>query len=400
MSNDKAAGVSGLNEKEKALIKLLRNIKYGDVRIIVKDGIPIRAEQVTKSKGLVYFWEEKQMKKIISFLLAVSLILCTACGTASNGDDRKHNPYATGDGVNLPESSGYPMTIKDYFDVETTLEKMPEKVAVLSGSMLNVWYDLGGKSICSSDISDNIILTREYADEMLELPTVGPVYQVNMEAIVDTKPDLIITQAGVQTTATDQLGDMGIPVISLLMKTYEDTLDMYRLFGMILGQEELAEEKIAQIEEQVNSVVEKMPDENPSVVILYVTGQSLSVKLDDSIAGDIANMLGFTNIASDLPPDTIGSENTPLDIEYIVEKNPDYIFVTSMVSDNETAMATMTDEFENNPAWSGVGAVKSGNIIYLPQEYFLYNAGPYYGEAIEYMASSVYPEIFGAPEVG
>ena len=47
MSNDKAAGVSGLNEKEKALIKLLRNIKYGDVRI--KDGIPIRAEQVTKS---------------------------------------------------------------------------------------------------------------------------------------------------------------------------------------------------------------------------------------------------------------------------------------------------------------------------------------------------------------
>ncbi len=340
------------------------------------------------------------MKKIISFLLAVSLILCTACGTASNGDDGKHNPYATGDGVNLPESSGYPMTIKDYFDVETTLEKMPEKVAVLSGSMLNVWYDLGGKSICSSDISDNIILTREYADEMLELPTVGPVYQVNMEAIVDTKPDLIITQAGVQTTATDQLRDMGIPVISLLMKTYEDTLDMYRLFGMILGQEELAEEKIAQIEEQVNSVVEKMPDENPSVVILYVTGQSLSVKLDDSIAGDIANMLGFTNIASDLPPDTIGSENTPLDIEYIVEKNPDYIFVTSMVSDNETAMATMTDEFENNPAWSGVGAVKSGNIIYLPQEYFLYNAGPYYGEAIEYMASSVYPEIFGAPEVG
>ena len=32
-----------------SLIKLLRNIKYGDVRIIVKDGIPIRAEQVTKS---------------------------------------------------------------------------------------------------------------------------------------------------------------------------------------------------------------------------------------------------------------------------------------------------------------------------------------------------------------
>ena len=339
------------------------------------------------------------MKKVIWLFLAIVMVLCSGCGASPGSDGGKKDPYTTGDGVNLPDSGGYPLTIKDYFDVETTLEKMPEKVAVLSGSMLNIWYDLGGKSVCTSDISSNIILTREYEEEMLALPSVGPVYHVNMETIVDAKPDLIITQAGVQTTATDQLREMGFPVISLLMKTYEDTLDMYRLFGMILGKEELAEEKIAKIEETVNGVVEKMPEEKPSVVILYVTGQSLSVKLDGSLAGDIAKMLGFTNIASDLPPDTIGSENTPLDIEYIVEKDPDYIFVTSMVSDNETAMATMTEEFTNNPAWSGVGAVKSGNVIYLPQEYFLYNAGPYYGEAIEYMASAVYPEIFGAPEV-
>ena len=49
LGENKDLEVSKLNEKERALIKLLRNIKYGDVRIVVKDGVPIRAEQVTKS---------------------------------------------------------------------------------------------------------------------------------------------------------------------------------------------------------------------------------------------------------------------------------------------------------------------------------------------------------------
>ena len=109
----------------------------------------------------------------------------------------------------------------------------------------------------------------------------------------------------------------------------------------------------------------------------------------------MAKTLGLVNIASDLPPDTIGSESTPLDIEYIVEKNPDVVLVTSMIADNETAVRTMQEQFDSNPAWKSVSAVTEGKVVYLPQEYFLYNAGPYYCEAIEYMARSVYPEIYG-----
>ena len=96
------------------------------------------------------------MKKVIWLFLAIVMVLCSGCGASPGSDGGKKDPYTTGDGVNLPDSGGYPLTIKDYFDVETTLEKMPEKVAVLSGSMLNIWYDLGGKSVCTSDISSNI----------------------------------------------------------------------------------------------------------------------------------------------------------------------------------------------------------------------------------------------------
>ena len=130
-----------------------------------------------------------------------------------------------------------------------------------------------------------------------------------------------------------------------------------------------------------------------------MTSKSLAVKLDNSIAGDIVKILELDNIASDLPPDTVGSETTPLDIEYIVEKDPDYVFVTTMISSNAEARKTVEEQFASNPAWNSVNAVNEGRVIYLPQQYYLYNAGPYYVDAIEYMAQSIYPEIYGEAEV-
>ena len=142
-------------------------------------------------------------------------------------------------------------------------------------------------------------------------------------------------------------------------------------------------------------IVEQLPKQPKSVVIMYVTSSSLAVKLDNSIAGDVANILGIKNIASGLAPDTLGSETTPLDIEYIAEKNPDVVLVTSMIASNEDAKRVMQEEFDTNPVWQTVQAVKDGHVVYLPQEYFLYNPGHEYVTGIEYMAKSVYPEIYG-----
>ncbi|MBF8982530.1 DUF2292 domain-containing protein [Lutibacter sp. B2] len=38
-----------VNEKEKKLIELIRNIEYGDLKIVVQDKNPIRVEEIKKS---------------------------------------------------------------------------------------------------------------------------------------------------------------------------------------------------------------------------------------------------------------------------------------------------------------------------------------------------------------
>ena len=297
------------------------------------------------------------------------------------------------------EGDSYPLTVYDALGNETVLEKKPERIAVMSGTLLNIWYDLGGESVCTSDISSNLKILSERKDEMLAIPSAGAVYQVNLEAIIATHPDLIITQTGVQTSAAAKLKQMGYTVIETNAKTVQSLAQVYEGFGKLLGAQEKAKERIDAFRAGIADIQSKIPSEKPSCVILYVTSSTVSVKLDQSIAGDIAYMIGMENIASGLPADTLGSENTPLDIEYIVVKNPDYVLVTSMVSDNDTAMKMVKDMFANNPAWSTVKAIKSDRVIYLPQQYYLYNAGPYYLDAVRYMACSVYPDIFGGAEL-
>jgi iron complex transport system substrate-binding protein len=349
------------------------------------------------------------MKSRMSLVLVIAFIIAALSGcrnmeTNSETGSTQANmsaeissdePKADNAGI-VDIGDDYPMTIRDHLGVETVLESKPARVAVLSATPLNIWYDLGGKSICSSDVSDNVRLTEGYEQEIRALPPVGQVYAVNIEAVVEQEPDLIIAQSGVQSTVASALSEMGFKVIQTSIRSFDDVIDTYRVFGKLLGVSELAEERIASFVQGKNDIVDKLPEDDITIVIIYVTSRSIAVKLDNSIAGDITSILELNNIASELPPDTIGSETTPLDIEYIVQQNPDYVLVTTMISSNEEARKTVEEQFASNPAWSSVKAIAEGKVIYLPQQYYLYNAGPYYLDAIQYMASSIYPEIYGA----
>ncbi|MBO5270042.1 MAG: ABC transporter substrate-binding protein [Clostridia bacterium] len=355
---------------------------------------------------------KKKLIRLFAALLCM-LLLFTACSGTGNpsetsgsaGSDGASNAPGTGDGDkefawddSLPiqtNGTSFPMTVRDFIGNETVLTEKPQRVAILSGAPLNIWYDLGGKSVCTSTISSNLKVVTEYADEIKALPSIGKVTSVNLEAIVEYEPDLIIAQENSQSETIDLLQQWGYKVITTYLRDYDDVVATYRAFGAILGNTELAETKVKALESRYGELLAKKPAEGKRVVILYLTSKKLQVKLDGSIAGIVAKDLGLVNIASGISPTEEGSENATLDIEYLVEQQPDMILVTSMISSNEQAISTMQEHLTTNDAWKGVTAAQSGNIVYLPQEYFLYNAGPYFDEALRYMACSVYPEIYG-----
>ena len=45
-------GVKEINDKEKKLLSYIRRLEYGEVRVVVQDGHPIRLEEIKKTVKL------------------------------------------------------------------------------------------------------------------------------------------------------------------------------------------------------------------------------------------------------------------------------------------------------------------------------------------------------------
>lgn len=230
----------------------------------------------------------------------------------------------------------------------------------------------------------------------MALPSVG-LPHIHAEAVAGYQPDLIIGLDGPHNGTIDRFRDLGYNAVLTKVRSFEDLGDTYEAFGVLAGQSEHANARFAEIQAQTDAIMEQIPERDLDVVILFISEANLAVKLDRSIIGEMLIDLGVTNIATGLTPDNPGSETTPLNIEAIIVEQPDIVLVTSMIGSNDVAQANLEEEFASNPGWQAIDAIEEGKIVYLPQQYFLYNAGPYYAEALEYFAASLYPEIFGEP---
>jgi iron complex transport system substrate-binding protein len=79
-------------------------------------------------------------------------------------------------------------------------------------------------------------------------------------------------------------------------------------------------------------------------------------------------------------------------MEVIVEKDPDYIFVTTMGSDTDAALNSVQTLLIDNPAWNTLTAVKEGHYSVLPKNMFQNKPNQRWGKSYEMLADILYPE--------
>lgn len=294
--------------------------------------------------------------------------------------------------LTMSEGKGYPVTVTDIMGNEVTFDEKPDKIAAVAGTFLGVLYDVGGESICTSDLGGGTPVDLELVKD---LPTIGPVYKPDVEKIIELQPGVVFAQFGLQNSILPALKQSNIPCLAFHMRTYSDVLEHLIVMGRIIGNEDKAEMLVQSMEQSKQTLVDKLPEESKRAVILYATSKDVSVKLPNSIAGNVCEILKIDNIAKGCTPEGMGGESTPFSMEYIVEKDPDVILVTSMLQSDELAKEVIMEKLGKDPVWKDLRAVKEKKIVYLPQKYFLFNAGAEFVDGIEYMAKGVYPEIYG-----
>ena len=303
----------------------------------------------------------------LALFTAASLLL-SACG-APAAEQSSQGSYAT---------------ITDDNGRTVNFDKKPERIVVTSASFLEPLYAVGGEVVGRPDSKSKI------PEAAKSVTNIGRVYQIDAEKVLALTPDLVILNRGMNEKLVETLAANHIKTLVIEMKSYEDVKREIGTFATLTGETAKGDELIRKMDADIEAVRTSIPQEKKRVAIIHSTGQGLSVQLDGSIAGNIANILGWENTAAGMPALDKNPDAAPYSMETLVAQNPDIIFVTSMGEEAEIR-ASMEAMFAESPAWQSVSAVRDGRVYYLPQEMFLFSPGIEYPAAVKYMARLVYP---------
>ena len=110
-----------------------------------------------------------------------------------------------------------------------------------------------------------------------------------------------------------------------------------------------------------------------TAIVGLVTSGGFNVLGNDGRCSIIGREIGFENIGvdADIDGSTHGNEAS---FEFVVEKNPDYIFVMDRDAAIQTDGAQLAQEIMENELVMGTDAYKNGNIVYLAHPAVWYTA--------------------------
>ena len=314
------------------------------------------------------------IKKFLVAICAAGLLM-TGCGGEKNSAP-----------VEVKQAKTF-ATIEDDLGRKVILQQKPTRIVVTSAGFLEPLHAVGGVIVGRPDSKNKM------PDWAKDLASVGAVYQVDVERLLSCSPDLVILNKGMNEKLLPVLEENKIPAVVVEMKTYDDVKRGLKNFSTISGDEAAGEKIISDMDAEIKNIVDKVPKEKLRVAILHSTAQGLTVQLDGSIAGSIAKMFGWENVASGMTPLEKNPDAAPYSMETLAEQNPEIIFVTSMGNLDEIK-SNMTKAIAENAAWQAIGAVKNNKLYFLPQDLFLLSPGLHYPDAVRKMAELIYPEKF------
>ena len=194
-----------------------------------------------------------------------------------------------------------------------------KKIIVTDPGVIEILFKIGGeKSIVAiGKTSRSKIYPYDKVDELV---SIGNISNLNLEKVVEYKPDLIVVSS-MMLRNVDAVKKMGYNIIVSNASSLDGILDTISVTGVISGKKEEAEKlrkecliKLERIEKENSKKTSKLKG-----AILFSTSPMIAFS-EDSIPGDVLKHLGVINIAANVP-----GQRPILSPEYILKENPDFL---------------------------------------------------------------------------
>jgi iron complex transport system substrate-binding protein len=280
--------------------------------------------------------------RIVAAALGAALLLagCGDGGSTENG--------GTPPDTNVSATAEFPVTVGDL-----TVATKPTKIVVLSPTATEVLFAIGaGPQVVAVDDQSNFPANAPKS----ELSA----FQPNAEAIAGKSPDLVVLSNDMNNVVA-QLRQLKIPVyVAPAGKTIDDTYKQITDIGALTGNRPAAEDLAKQMRTDLDQLVKNVPPRSTKLTYYYELGPELYSVTSKTFVGSLFAQLGLENIAD--PADADGSKGgyPQLSAESLVKADPDLIFLADTVCCQQT-----TATVKARPGWSGITAVKTGQIVGL-----------------------------------
>ncbi|MEH7237114.1 ABC transporter substrate-binding protein [Bacillus sp. JJ1562] len=283
--------------------------------------------------------------------LSVFLLVLTACGAADNTD--KGNNAANTEGENT-------YTVEHAMG-STKINKEPKRIVILTNEGTEALLAMGVKPVGAVRSWIGHPWYAHIEDQMEGVEVVGEESNVNIEAIAALEPDLIIGNKMRQEKIYEQLKAIAPTVFAEDLRG--DWQKNFTLYSKAINKEEEGKKVLAEFEDHLNTVKEKINTDNTVSVVRFMEGRT-RIYYTDTFSGVIFDKLGLKRPEQQVElfaQDKNDQFVREVDQEKIPLMDGDVIFYFTYETGNGEA-TKVEEEWINNPLWKGLSAVKEGNV--------------------------------------
>ncbi len=267
-----------------------------------------------------------------------------------------------------------PLVLLGCSSEETSTNKKIETAVVFGSSLAEI--------IDESKINVIGTTTDAFENDIISgVENIGELMNPNMELIVDLNPDIVVLSSNhpKYESISTLLESANVDILTIDYNSFDEYKDAIKEISTLTDDENYFNKMVDNAQSAVDKYIEKSSDLSSKKALVLRSSASSFNTIDNAyFSNEIIENMNIENIAN--VNDKISAD---LSIEYILEENPDYIFIIQM--GDEDSMLGYENYLAENSTWSNLSAVKQGNVYFLPKELFHLKPNTKWGEAYEYI---------------
>jgi iron complex transport system substrate-binding protein len=202
---------------------------------------------------------------------------------------------------------------------------------------------------------------------------------ISLETIVSLKPDVVLTDTGVQGPLIASLERLSIATVAIEAKSWTQVRAGITTIGELAGVPDRAKELNDGITKRAEAIRERVRTRPRVRVFFLINEQPLMTVGPKTFLSESLTMAGGINVFEDA-----GQDYPTVSDEELIRRAPEVILVSRS---GETA--AKRQELLARSSWRNLPAVRSGRIVFVDED-LVSRAGPRLAEGLDAIAAAIH----------